>query len=83
MSRPVWDADAKVFYAMSNIPGLNVEAPTVADFIQVVKDLAPDPGRQRAGAGTRRPLQSAWRPSSTPRRPEPCPRISIARSRRG
>ncbi len=38
----VWDADAKVFYAMSNIPGLNVEAPTVADFIEVVKDLAPD-----------------------------------------
>ncbi|MGH7025225.1 MAG: DUF1902 domain-containing protein [Caulobacteraceae bacterium] len=37
-----WDAEAGAFYAKNNIPGLNVEAETIADFIDIVKDLAPD-----------------------------------------
>jgi hypothetical protein len=37
-----WDAEAGVFYAKSDIPGLNVEADTIAEFIDIVKDLAPD-----------------------------------------
>ncbi len=38
----VWDHDAGVFHAKSNVPGLNVEAATMAEFIDVVKDLAGD-----------------------------------------
>jgi hypothetical protein len=40
--KAVWDSEAGVYYAKSNIPGLNVEAATVAEFIEIVKDLAPD-----------------------------------------
>lgn len=36
------DAKAGVFYARSDIPGLNVEAETIAAFSEIVKDLAPD-----------------------------------------
>jgi len=39
--KAVWDAEAGVYFAKSNIPGLNVEAATVAEFIEIVKDLAP------------------------------------------
>jgi hypothetical protein len=37
-----WDPKAQVFYAKSDIPGLNVEADTIAEFIEIVKDIAPD-----------------------------------------
>jgi hypothetical protein len=37
-----WDAEAGVFYAESDIPGLNVEADSIAEFIDIVKDIAPD-----------------------------------------
>jgi hypothetical protein len=38
----VWDGEAGVYYAKSDIPGLNVEAATMAEFIEVVRDLAAD-----------------------------------------
>ena len=40
--KAVWDPEAAVFYATSNIPGLNVEAETITAFIDVVKDVALD-----------------------------------------
>ncbi len=38
----IWDADAGVYYAKSNVPGLNVEAETIAEFVEIVSDVAPD-----------------------------------------
>ena len=40
--KAVWDPEASVFYASSDIPGLNVEAETIAAFIEVVQDVAID-----------------------------------------
>jgi hypothetical protein len=37
-----WDPEAQVFYAKSNIPGLNIEAASIAEFIEIVRDIAPD-----------------------------------------
>lgn len=39
--KAVWDADAEVFYAETDIPGLHVEAATMADLFQAVEELAP------------------------------------------
>lgn len=38
----VWDEEAAVFYAVGDIPGLNVEAATLAEFVQLVEGLAPE-----------------------------------------
>jgi hypothetical protein len=38
----IWDPEAGVYYAKTDIPGLNVEAATVAEFIEIVKDVAPE-----------------------------------------
>ena len=38
----VWDEDARVFYAESDVPGLNVEAATLQAFVEVLKDVLPD-----------------------------------------
>lgn len=40
--RAVWDEDAKVFYAQSDILGLHVEAATLDEFEEIVMDTAPD-----------------------------------------
>ncbi len=40
--RAIWDAEAGVFFAESDIPGLNIEAATLPEFIEVVRDLAPE-----------------------------------------
>lgn len=40
--RAVWDDDAKVFYAQSDILGLHVEAATLDEFEEIVMDTAPD-----------------------------------------
>lgn len=40
--RALWDSEAGVYYARTDIPGLNVEAETIAEFIEIVKDLAPE-----------------------------------------
>ena len=40
--RAVWDADGGVYWSESNVPGLNVEAETLAGFVDLVESLAPD-----------------------------------------
>ena len=37
----VWDAEAKVFYAQTDIPGLHIEAATMVEFFKAVEELAP------------------------------------------
>ena len=39
--KAIWDAKAEVFYAETDIPGLHVEAATMAEFFQVVEEFAP------------------------------------------
>ena len=39
--RAEWDAEAGVFISETNIPGLHVEADTLADFLSVAEELAP------------------------------------------
>lgn len=39
--KAVWDGEAEVFFAETDIPGLHVEAATMADFVQAVEELAP------------------------------------------
>lgn len=38
----VWDAEAEVYWAKSDIVGLNVEAATLSEFVDLVEALAPD-----------------------------------------
>ncbi len=40
--RAVWDEEAKVFYSESDINGLHIEAATVEEFEDIMKDLAVD-----------------------------------------
>ncbi|MEQ7156079.1 DUF1902 domain-containing protein [Brevundimonas aurifodinae] len=37
----VWDAEAGVYWSQSNIVGLNVEAETLGEFVDLVETLAP------------------------------------------
>ena len=39
--KALWDEDAKVFYSESDIVGLHIEAVTIAEFIELMEDLAP------------------------------------------
>lgn len=39
--KAVWDAEAEVYYAETDIPGLHVEAATMAEFFKAVEELAP------------------------------------------
>ncbi len=39
--RAVWDEEAGVYYAETDIPGLHVEAGTLREFIEIVEELAP------------------------------------------
>lgn len=36
------DAEAGVFYVDSNVPGLNVEADTLPELVEVLNDVLPD-----------------------------------------
>ena len=36
-----WDDEAKVFYSETNVPGLNIEADTLKEFLDLAEDLAP------------------------------------------
>ncbi len=36
-----WDEEAKVYYSETNVPGLNIEADTLKDFLEMAEDLAP------------------------------------------
>ncbi|MBA4804603.1 MAG: DUF1902 domain-containing protein [Brevundimonas sp.] len=38
----VWDADAGVYWSQSDIVGLNVEAATLSEFVDLVETLAPE-----------------------------------------
>ncbi len=37
-----WDGEASVWYSESNIPGLVIEADTVAEFERLMNELAPE-----------------------------------------
>ena len=39
--KAVWDSEAEVFYAETDIPGLHVEAATLKEFVEIVEELAP------------------------------------------
>jgi hypothetical protein len=40
--KALWDAEAKVWVSDSNIPGLVIEADTLAEFESLVQSLAPE-----------------------------------------
>ena len=42
----VWDADARVFYSQSTIPGLVIEAETLDGFRELVRELSPEVMRE-------------------------------------
>jgi hypothetical protein len=61
----IWDAEAKVFYSESDIPGLVVEAETFDAFVDLVNALAPEllsdnlpdlPGPHKVTVSARRDL---------------------------
>lgn len=61
--RAEWDPEAGVFTSATNIPGLNVEAETLAEFLSVAEELAPmmleanvPPGERPQGASDGSPL---------------------------
>jgi hypothetical protein len=39
--KALWDAEAGVYYSETDIPGLNIEAETLREFIEIAEDLAP------------------------------------------
>ena len=39
--RAEWDSEAEAFISVTNIPGLNVEAASLAEFLSIVEELAP------------------------------------------
>jgi hypothetical protein len=39
--RAVWDVDAETYFSETNIPGLNIEAETLHEFIEIAEELAP------------------------------------------
>ena len=40
--KPVWDAEAGVFFSQSDIHGLHIEAADLAEFEAVMMDVAPE-----------------------------------------
>ncbi len=52
-----WDADARVWVSVSNIPGLVVEAETLPEFIELVQALAPDLLSENAGVTGHIPVE--------------------------
>lgn len=40
--KAIWDEESKVFYSESNIKGLHIEAETLSDFEDIMKDLIPE-----------------------------------------
>ena len=47
--RAIWDAEAKVFYSDTNVPGLVVEAENLSDFVAFAEELLPDMLRANIG----------------------------------
>jgi len=40
--KAVWDSEAKVYFAESDIPGLHVEAETFDELVAIVRDVLAD-----------------------------------------
>lgn len=55
--RADWDAEAKVWVSSSNIPGLVVEAETLEEFIELVRNLAPELLSENAGVSGPVPVE--------------------------
>ncbi|OYW27230.1 MAG: hypothetical protein B7Z44_13055 [Caulobacter sp. 12-67-6] len=51
-----WDPDAGVWISSSNIPGLVVEAETLAEFVELVQALAPQLLAENLGLAGRVPI---------------------------
>ena len=47
--KALWDAEANVFYSETDIPGLTVEAPNIAEFQRLVMSFAPEMLAENAG----------------------------------
>jgi hypothetical protein len=60
-----WDDEAGVYYSETNIPGLNVEAETLHEFIEIAEELAPQ-------------MLEANVPGWTPDRPKSRPTAELA-----
>ena len=40
--RAIWDAEAKVYYSETNVPGLVVEAGSLVEFVSIAEELLPE-----------------------------------------
>jgi hypothetical protein len=40
--KAIWDEEAEVYYSETNVPGLVVEADTLAEFVEIAQELAPE-----------------------------------------
>lgn len=49
----IWDADARVFYSQSTIPGLVIEADTLEEFRALVRELSPEVMRENGMRATK------------------------------
>jgi hypothetical protein len=55
--KALWDAEAGVYYSQNDIPGLNIEAETLREFIEIAEELAPQIARSQC-ARVRRQSQA-------------------------
>jgi hypothetical protein len=39
--KALWDDEASLYYSETNVPGLNIEAETLHDFIAIAEELTP------------------------------------------
>ena len=40
--RAIWDPDAEVYYSETDVPGLVVEAESLAEFVAIAEELLPE-----------------------------------------
>ena len=40
--RAIWDPEAEVYYSETDVPGLVVEAASLADFVAIAEELLPE-----------------------------------------
>jgi hypothetical protein len=52
-----WDPEAEVWVSSSNVPGLTVEADTLAEFVDLAKALAPEMLFDNLGITASMPLE--------------------------
>lgn len=66
--RAGWDEDAQVWYVEdSDIPGLVTEAPTQDQFIEHIRELAPELIALNRAADQDIPVELSWRGAGTQR----------------